>query len=190
MLEEAGLVETVAAHGRDGKELPDHLRWGVYVVFEPGSEDDAKSAYTRRCFTEYGLASDPAGRYAALYRPYHFVGLELGISVAAAALRKEPTGSPDAFRSDVVATAKKALKPGDMLDGEGGYCVFGKIMRAEDSLARRALPLGLAHKIKITRPVAEGATVSWDDVEIAEDDIVRIRKEMEREYGPKAAAAA
>jgi len=190
VLEEAGLVETVASHDRDGKELPQHLRWGVYVVFEPGSTDEARSAYTRRCFSEYGLASDPAGRYAALYRPYHFVGLELGISVAAAALRKEATGAPDAFRSDVVATAKKALRPGDMLDGEGGYCVYGKLMRAEDSLARRALPLGLAHKIKVVRPVAEGATVGWDDVAIAEDDIVRIRREMERTFAPKAVAAA
>jgi predicted homoserine dehydrogenase-like protein len=181
VLEESGLVEVVASHARDGKELPQHLRWGVYVVFEPGSEG-AASAYTRRCFSEYGMATDPESRYAALYRPFHFIGLELGISVAAAALRKEATGVAEAFRSDVVATAKKALKPGDVLDGEGGYCVYGKLMRAEDSLARRGLPIGLAHKVKLVRPVAEGAAVSWDDVEIAEDDIVLIRREMERDF--------
>ncbi len=89
--------------------------------------------------------------------PHHLIGMELGISIAAAALRGEATGTPREFRSDVVATAKKALKPGEMLDGEGGYCVYGKLMRAEDSLARRALPIGLAHKIKVARPVAAGA---------------------------------
>ncbi len=77
-----------------------------------------------------------------------------------------------------------------MLDGEGGYTVWGKIMRAEDSLARRALPIGLAHKVKLTKPVAEGAVVSWDDVAIAEDETVRVRREMERAFAPKKAAAA
>ena len=105
--------------------------------------DDARAAYTRRSFREYGMVTDPSGRYTALYRPYHLIGLELGISVAAAALRKEATGVADGFRSDVAAVAKKALAPGDMLDGEGGYTVGGRIMRAHDSLRRRALPIGL-----------------------------------------------
>ena len=156
------------------------------MVFEAGSED-ARAAYTRRCFSEYGMATDASGRYCALYRPYHLIGLELGISVAAAALRNEPTGAPDAFRSDVVAIAKKALKAGDMLDGEGGYTVWGKLMRAEDSLARRALPIGLAHKVKLLKPVAAGAVIGWDDVAIAEDETVRVRREMERAFAPKSA---
>jgi predicted homoserine dehydrogenase-like protein len=189
VLEEAGLVEVVSSLERDGRDVPRDLRWGVYVVFEAGS-DDARAAYTRRCFTEYGMLTDPSGRYSALYRPYHLIGLELGISVASAALRGEPTGTAAYFHSDVAATAKKDLHSGDVLDGEGGYCVFGKLMRAEDSLARRALPMGLAHKIKLTRPVAAGATVSWDDVAIEDDDIVAFRREMERTFAPKAAAAA
>ena len=189
VLEEAGLVEVVSSLARDGSDVPRDLRWGVYVVFEAGS-DDARAAYTRRCFSEYGMITDKSGRYSALYRPYHMIGLELGISVASAALRKEPTGTAEFFHSDVVATAKKDLKPGETLDGEGGYCVMGTLMRAQDSLARRALPIGLAHKIKLTRPVAEGATVSWDDVAIIEDETVRFRREMERAFAPEAVAAA
>ena len=54
------------------------------------------------------------------------IGLELGISVASAALRAEPTGSPTGFRSDVIACAKRPLKAGEVLDGEGGYMVWGK----------------------------------------------------------------
>jgi len=187
MLEEPGLVEVVSSLERDGKPVPRDLRWGVYVVFEAGA-DDARAAYTRRCFSEYGMATDKSGRYAALYRPYHLIGLELGISVAAAALRNESTGAPDAFRSDVAAVAKKALKAGDMLDGEGGFTVWGKLMRAEDSLARRALPIGLAHKVKLTKAVADGALITWDDVAIGDEEVVRVRREMERQFAPKLAA--
>ena len=189
VLEEAGLVEVVSSLARDGTPIARDLRWGVYVVFEAAS-DDARAAYTRHSFREYGMSTDKSGRYTALYRPYHLIGLELGISVAAAALRNEATGAPDGFRSDVAAVAKRALKAGEMLDGEGGYTVWGKIMRAEDSLARRALPIGLAHKIALACPVAEGAIVTWDDVTIAEDETVRVRREMERRFGPKKAAAA
>jgi predicted homoserine dehydrogenase-like protein len=184
VLEESGLVEVVSSLARDGSPVARDLRWGVYIVFEAGS-DDARAAYTRRSFREYGMITDASGRYSALYRPYHLIGLELGISVASAALRREPTGTVRAFHSDVVATAKKALKPGEMLDGEGGYCVHGKLMRSEDSLGKRALPIGLAHRIKVTRPVAEGATVSWDDVAIAEDETVRMRRELERDFTPR-----
>src|ERR1700694_3731198 len=140
ILEEAGLVEVVSSLDRDRPRLARDLRWGVYVVFEPGDE---RGDYTRRSFKEYGIVTDASGRYASLYRPYHLIGLELGISVAAAVLRNEPTGTPDAFRSDVVAVTKKALAPGEMLDGEGGYTVGSRIMRAADSLARAALPIGL-----------------------------------------------
>src|SRR5439155_20717531 len=98
--------------------------------------------YARKCFKEYHLLPDRSGCYAALYRPIHMIGLELGISVASAALRKEPTGAPTGFRSDVVATAKRALKRGEMLDGEGGFCVWGRQVASERSLAEGLLPLG------------------------------------------------
>jgi predicted homoserine dehydrogenase-like protein len=156
------------------------------VVFEAGA-DDARATYTRECFRDYQMIHDPSGRYAAMYRSHHLVGMEVGISIAAAALRKEATGAPDAFRSDVVATAKKPLKAGETLDGEGGYAVYGKLTRAEDSLARRALPLGLAHGIKLVRSVGAGDAVSWDDVAIEESDVVRLRREMERAFAPKGA---
>jgi predicted homoserine dehydrogenase-like protein len=187
VLEETGLVEVVSSLERDGSPVPRDLRWGVYVVFEPGDE---RSDYTRRSFKEYGIVTDSSGRYAALYRPYHLIGLELGISVAAAALRGEATGAPTGFRSDVAAIAKKALAPGEMLDGEGGYTVMGKLMRAEDSLAAGALPIGLAHKLKVVRPVAEGAVVRWDDAAVPDSDTVRFRREMERTFAPKKSAAA
>jgi predicted homoserine dehydrogenase-like protein len=147
----------------------------VYVVFAGGGE------YVERCFREYGLVTDPSGRYSALYKPYHLIGLELGISVASVGLRGEPTGAPVAFGADVVATAKRDLAAGEMLDGEGGFTVYGKLLPAAESLRLGGLPLGLAHKVKLTRAVAAGQAVRWDDVEIDHaQPAVRLRREMER----------
>ena len=161
------------------------LRWGVYVVFE------APSDYVKRCFAEYGLMTDPSGRYAALYKPYHLIGLELGISVASAGLRGEPTGAPTGFRADVVATAKRDLAAGEMLDGEGGFTVWGRLMPAEDSLRLGGLPIGLAHHLRLAHPVKAGRPLRWSDVVLAEaSDAVRFRREMEQAFAPKATAAA
>jgi predicted homoserine dehydrogenase-like protein len=159
------------------------LRWGVYAVFE-GETD-----YIRRCFSEYGVATDPSGRYAALWRPYHFIGLELGISVASAALRKEPTGCSDAWRGDVAATAKRDLASGEVLDGEGGAMVWGKCIPAERSLALGALPISLAHGVPLKRAVKAGSIVTYADVALDEtSEAVRIRRAMEAGARPARAA--
>ena len=145
---------------------------------------EGESDYARRCFKEYAMLPDQSGRYAALYRPIHMIGLELGVSVASAALRREPTGSPTGFRSDVAATAKRALKQGEVLDGEGGFCVWGKQVPAERSLAEGLLPLGLAHGIKLKRDLAEGECLKWSDVVYDEHDLaVKVRREMEAAFG-------
>jgi predicted homoserine dehydrogenase-like protein len=173
-LERAGVTEVVSSVDRDGRDVPHHLALGTYVVFETESD------YARRCFQEYAMLPDRTGHYAALYRPIHMIGLELGVSVASAALRREPTGSPTGFRSDVVATAKRALKSGEVLDGEGGYCVWGKQVPAEHSVHAGFLPLGLAHGVRLNRAVAEGECLKWSDVAYDESELaVTIRREME-----------
>jgi predicted homoserine dehydrogenase-like protein len=147
----------------------------VYVVFAGGSD------YVERCFKEYGLVTDRSGQYSALYKPFHLIGLELGISVASVGLRNEPTGAPIGFNADVVATAKRDLAAGELLDGEGGSTVYGKVMPAEESLRIAGLPLGLAHKVRLVQAVGAGQQVRWSDVEISEDElVVTFRRTMER----------
>lgn len=178
VLEKAGVTEVTSSVYRDGRDVPHHLALGTYVVFE-GETD-----YARRCFKEYSMLPDSSGKYAALYRPIHMIGLELGISVASAALRSEPTGAATGFRSDVVATAKKPLKAGEILDGEGGFCVWGRQTPAEVSLERGSLPLGLAHNVKLKHDIAEGAALKWADVVYDANDIaVKVRREMENAFG-------
>ena len=177
-LEKRGVTEVVSSVYRDNKNVPHNLVMGTYVVAE------SDSPYASQCAVEYNLLPDKSGKYFALYRPTHMIGLELGISVASAALRKEPTGAPICFNSDVVATAKRPLKSGEMLDGEGGFCVWGKQTPAKVSLAEGYLPLGLAHKVKLKRDIAEGQRLRWSDVEIdAGDSAVQVRREMEKAFG-------
>ncbi|HEY5870962.1 MAG TPA: SAF domain-containing protein [Candidatus Tectomicrobia bacterium] len=176
-LHHKGQVEVVSSLEHDGQPLPYDIRFGVWVVFEGDTE------YIRRCFTEYGVRTDPSGRYACLYKRWHLIGLEVGISVAAIGVRREPTGCPTGFRADAVATAKRDLRAGELLDGEGGYTVVGRLMPAADSLTAGALPLGLAHGWKVTQPVAAGALVRWADVAVDEaNSAVRVRREMEQMY--------
>ena len=183
-LEKAGVTEVTSSVYRDGRDVPHHLALGTYVVFEGDTE------YARRCFKEYAMLPDKTGKYAALYRPIHMIGLELGISVASAALRNEPTGAPTGFRSDVVATAKRDLKGGEMLDGEGGFCVWGKQTPADASLERELLPLGLAHNVKLKRDIAEGQPLRWSDVAYdANNSGVKVRREMEAAFGRRNAPA-
>ena len=174
VLHQRGQVEVISSLQRDGSPVVRDLRWGVYVVFAGGSD------YVERCFREYGLVTDPSGQYSALYKPFHLIGLELGISVASVGLRGEPTGTPIGFNADVVATAKRDLGAGETLDGEGGATVYGRVMPAEESLRLQGLPLGLAHHVRLQQPVAAGQVVRWGDVEIDESLLaVAFRREME-----------
>jgi predicted homoserine dehydrogenase-like protein len=173
-LDHEGMVEVASCLTADGTPIPYDIRKGVWVCFR-GDTD-----YIRNCFEEYKVITDDTGRYMALYKKWHLIGLELGVSVASVGLRAEATGVATCFNGDVAAIAKRDLKPGEMLDGEGGYTVSGGLRQAKDSVARRYLPLGLAHKVKLIRPVQDGQPVTYDDVEMDMTSAAyRLRKEME-----------
>ena len=179
-LHHKGQVEVVSSLRKDGTPIDYDIRFGVFVVFEGETE------YIQRCFSEYGVKTDPSGRYACMYKRWHLIGLEVGISVASVGLRGEPTGCPTGWRADAVATAKRTLSAGEMLDGEGGYTVVGRLMPAADSLAHGCLPLGLAHGWKVLHPVAAGQPLRWSDVAFdAGSTAVRARREMEHLFGER-----
>jgi predicted homoserine dehydrogenase-like protein len=184
VLHQKGQVEVISSLERDGTPIGYDIRFGVFVVFEGDTE------YIRNCFKEYMVRTDSSGRYACLYKRWHLIGLEVGISVASVGLRGESTGAATCFNADVVATAKRDLKPGAILDGEGGYTVWGKLFPAQKSLALGGLPLGLAHNVRVTRPVAQGHSLTWGDVVIDEKlTALQVRREMEALFAPHAAGA-
>lgn len=176
-LDSSGTVEVVSCLETDGRNVFNDLRWGVYVVIEAPGE------YQKDCFAQYGLKTDASGWFAVQYKPYHLIGLELGVSIANIMCRGEPTGQTRVWRGDVVATAKRDLDVGEKLDGEGGFMVYGKLMPAEMSLEAEGLPIGLAHGLVLKREVKKDQSLSWHDVEFSEkSQAVAVRKEMEESF--------
>jgi predicted homoserine dehydrogenase-like protein len=167
-----GYVEVISSLNRDGTEVERDLRWGVYVVLEAPSE------YAAACFKQYGLRTDATGRFAGTYKPYHLIGMELGISIYSAALRGEATGFPKAFRGDPVAVAKRELVPGERLDGEGGFTVWGKLIPARRSIELDALPIGLAKDVEVVNPIPAGEIVRMSDVVLNQpEEVLELRQE-------------
>lgn len=185
VLERKGMVEVISSLEADGRAIPYEIRMGVWVTVEGETE------YIRNCFEEYKAHTDPSGRYFTLYKRWHLIGLEVGVSVASVALRGEATGVATCWNADVVATAKRDLQPGEVLDGEGGYTVWGKLLPAATSLKMGGVPLGLAHDVKLVRPVKKGQSLTWADV--AMDTSTRawkVRNEMESLFGEPSRKAA
>jgi predicted homoserine dehydrogenase-like protein len=177
VLEKKGMVEVISSLEANGRKIPYDIRMGVWVTVE------AETDYIKNCFEEYNAHTDPSGRYFTLYKRWHLIGLEVGMSVASVALRKEATGVAHCWNADVVATAKRDLKPGEILDGEGGYTVWGKLLPAAKSVAMGGLPLGLAHDIKLIRPVKKGQSLCWDDVAVdTSTHAYKIRQELETKF--------
>ncbi len=175
VLERKGMVEVISSLEPNGRTIPYDIRMGVWVTVE------AETDYIRHCFEEYNAHTDPSGRYFTLYKRWHLIGLEVGMSVASVALRGEATGVARGWNADVVATAKRDLVPGEKLDGEGGYTVWGKLLPAAASSQRGGLPLGLAHNVPVVRAVRKGQTLSWEDVAMdTTTPAFAVRREMER----------
>jgi predicted homoserine dehydrogenase-like protein len=183
VLHQKGQVEVISSLTRDGSPVPYDIRFGVFVVFEGDTE------YIRNCFREYMVRTDPTGRYACMYKRWHLIGLEVGVSVASVGLRGEPTGAATCFNADAIATAKRDLRAGEMLDGEGGYTVWGKLLPAQKSIAIGGLPLGLAHGAKLVRAVKAGTPLAWSDVTLDETlAAVKLRRAMETAFAKSAPA--
>lgn len=173
-LRRRGTVEVVSSLEPDGTPVRDDLRWGVYVTFE------ARTDYAIRCLEEYAVPTDESGRIGALYRPNHLIGLEVNVSVAAAVVRGEPTGVATAFAGDVMTVAKRGLRAGETLDGEGGFTVYGRLAPAARSLALGALPLGLARGARLRTDVDAGAIVRRQDVTLDETNLAAtLRRDLE-----------
>ena len=172
-LKTAGLVDIAASREPDGRSVLNNIQYGMFVTFK------APNAYTRDCFQQYGLLTDPSGWYGSMWRPFHLIGLETNTSILSAVLRGEATGTSRYWQADAVATAKRDLTAGELLDGEGGYCVWAKAIPASLSHAIHALPIGLAHHVVLKHDIKKDQIVTMNDVELVDvDDIIACRQQM------------
>ena len=113
------------------------------------------------------MVTDASGNYSAIWRPYHYIGLELAQSVYSIALDNRATGYTKNYNSDVASFAKKNLKAGDKLDGEGGFCARGKLITSEKSKKEMILPLGLTDNALLKRDISKDEIIRLDDVELS-----------------------
>jgi predicted homoserine dehydrogenase-like protein len=180
VLPHAGMADVVSCITPDEQFVENHLRWGVYVTFT------SRSDYATRCFGEYGIATDPSGRYAALWRPYHLIGLEIGVSIASVALRGEPTGAPYAgHRAEVVCATRAPLRAGDVIDGEGGFAVYGTCVSARRARELDLVPMGLAHGLRLKRDVPVDHPIGAADVTFDDASFLwRLRREQDAQFAP------
>ena len=177
ILPRAGMADVVSCVRDDETFVDDHLRWGVYVTFTSASD------YAQQCFGEYGVATDPSGQYAALWRPYHLIGLEIGVSIASVALRGEPTGAPYAgHRAEVVCATRRPMRAGETIDGEGGYAVYGTCLPAARAREGKLVPMGLAHGLRLRHDVPADHPIGEADVTFDESSFLwKLRREQDAE---------
>jgi predicted homoserine dehydrogenase-like protein len=182
ILEREGMVDIVTCVNEDETFIPNHLRWGVYITFT------SDSAYSRQCWPEYGIATDPSGRYAAQWRPYHFIGLEIGVSIASVVLEGEATGAPSfGPLAEVVCATRQAMRAGEMIDGEGGYAVYGTAVSVERAGRERLVPMGLAYGLELIHDVGADHLIGEADVTGDKSSFTwKLRLEQEQLFGTPA----
>jgi predicted homoserine dehydrogenase-like protein len=155
-----GQVEVISSIDLNKNDIPNDLRWGVYIVIK------AKNEYVKNCFKDYGMVTDSSGNYSAIWRPYHYIGLELAQSIYSIALDNRATGFTKKYNADVASYAKKDLKIGDKLDGEGGFCARGKLITSQKSKDEKILPLGLTDNAILKKNINKDQVIRLDDVEL------------------------
>ncbi len=166
-----GQVEVISSIDFDKKDIANDLRWGVYIVIK------AQNEYVKNCFKDYGMVTDTSGNYSAIWRPYHYIGLELAQSIYSIALDNRATGFTKNYNADVASYAKKDLKKGDKLDGEGGFCARGRLVTSEKSKREKILPLGLTDNAILVRDINKDDIIKLDDVDLdIPEDIVKARE--------------
>jgi predicted homoserine dehydrogenase-like protein len=160
LIDHEGQVEVISSINENKKDIPNDLRWGVYVVIK------AENQYVKNCFKDYGMVTDESGNYSALWRPYHYIGLELAQSIYSIALDNKATGFTKHYNADVASYAKKNLKIGEKLDGEGGFCARGRLITSEKSKKEMILPLGLSDKAIVKKNIKKDHIIKLEDVQL------------------------
>jgi len=160
LIDYEGQVEVISSIDENKNDIPNDLRWGVYIVIK------AQNQYVKNCFKDYGMVTDSSGNYSAIWRPYHYIGLELAQSIYSIALDNKATGFTKHYNTDVASYAKKDLKIGERLDGEGGFFARGKLIPSQRSLAEQILPLGLTDGAILKKPIKKDELIKIDDVDL------------------------
>ena len=173
VLENSYQVEVISSINANKEIIDDNLRWGVFVVIK------ARNSYVKESFNQYGINTDATGFYSALWRPYHYIGLELAQSIYSIALKNEPTGQTKFYKADVATIAKKNLTKGEKLDGEGGFTVRGEGVTSQFSKKNNILPLGLSDGLIVKEDIKKNSLITLGMVETNFPEEIKIAREYQ-----------
>jgi predicted homoserine dehydrogenase-like protein len=155
---------------------------GVFVI---GHQDHP----VQRAYLDlYKLGEGP---FYVFYRPYHLCHFEVPSTIARAVdfgdATVAPLGGPVV---DVVATAKRDLRAGEVLDGIGWYMTYGLAENAEIVTAEHLLPMGLAEGARLLDDVPQDQVLTYADVALPAGRLCDgLRAEQTALFMPSAAAA-
>jgi len=125
------------------------------------------------------------GPYYTFYRPYHLTSLEVPLSAARAVVYKRADMEPlDHPVAEAVAVAKSDLGAGQSLGMIGETDYRGFAMTWEDARAKGALPLGLAERAKVVKPIKTGDFLTYENC-VPDDSMVitQIRRRLDQSDG-------
>ena len=182
VLNEEGVVEAVSSINEDEVPVERSVRGGLYCVV------DAPAPFIIESLSSYGeiigqYVGEQSG-YSMIWRPQHWCGHEMPITVARMILHGETCGTPVGHWAEVIAGAKKPLSAGTRLDGEGGYCVYGMLEKRSVAKKENLVPLGLTQGAVLVRDLDEDGVVTYDDVELPESEAHSIRTGHDELFAP------
>ncbi|MFO1093310.1 MAG: hypothetical protein U0992_08350 [Planctomycetaceae bacterium] len=178
ILQREGVVEAISAMRADETWVERHLRGGVYAV----ARADRQASESLRSYGEIiGMQIGKRSGNVLIYRPQHFVGHEVPIGVARLVLDGQPVGQPQGLFVDVIAAAKRPLTAGTVLDGEGGYTVYGLCENADVSRAEQLVPMALTQNCVLRRDIPRDGRIHYDDVELPDSFALQLRQRQDRE---------
>ncbi len=125
------------------------------------------------------------GPYFTIFRPYHLTSLEVPLSAARAVVYKRADMEPlDHPVAEAVAVAKSDLGAGQSLGMIGETDYRGFAMTWEDARAKGALPLGLAERAKVVKPIRKGDFLTYENC-VPDDSMVitQIRRRLDQSDG-------
>lgn len=133
---------------------------GVFIIGY--NEDPLQQQY----LNYYKMGDGP---FYVFYTPYHICHFEAPITAARAVLFNDasvtPVGGPVC---DVITTAKRDLKAGEVIDGIGGFHSYGMLENTVTARQENLLPMGLAEGCVLTRDISKDQVITFNDIELPE----------------------
>jgi predicted homoserine dehydrogenase-like protein len=185
ILKSEGVIDMANAIDSSGQYVhEDKVFPGIFVVVT-SDHAGVRSSMGSLFEPGFGGTAQQWGPNWGLFRPYHLACVEVPMSVARAVVQGRPTGDlHGGMVAELIAVAKRDLKPGDELDGAGGYAVYGLSERYGVARQKKLLPFGFAYRGKVIRPVLKDQALSWDDVSVPKADFLYgLREEQDRRFG-------